>query len=818
MNAPTNDNIGRRWSLALFSLLFLASMFVLLFTLSMHRRFSHDEHQFIASAVLVAREHLEPYRDFAYFHVPNQTYLWALFYHFTDYYLLVARAFCVVCGWLLLVVIFAVVMRLWQGYPNRIRLGLAAGSVLLLVMAPIFSYTSGRAWNHDLPVLLIMVAFLAHVHGLRRPAAGFWFWFSGLLVGFTAATRLSFAPAVLPFALVLWLSPTSQNALPTRLRWTLWFGLGVLLGVLPSLYAFVQTPRAFIFGNLEYAQLNTLYRQVNEYDKGMTANSKFQFIVFNLLLTNPGNLLILAAYLGLGLPRLRNWWRTRWSLTLKDKCADSRSDRNVVEHLELWLIALLLFSFIPGAVAPTPPWPQYFYLFFPFFLLAALYGLRQSYPHWTKYRWFWGVGALAVVVSIGFGASEYNHLQKLIQPAEWYPIEFHRDGEQVAHLLNVNRDAQVLTVSPAAALEGGLQIYPEFADGPFALRAGTFLSLQQQADYKLVAPGRLDEWLGEERPDAILTGLNDRDTFDEAPLVDFAKRQHYTPVPLGKGAFLWVDPLVEWGSEVRLGTYTWREQPVMPGETWSTILYLESVAPIQHNLSITVRMVDAAGHEWVHDERWPWGRPTTTWKPHDVWFDGHDLTMPINAPPGIYRVEVHFFDPDAQQLLPAIDLHRHAALGDDFVLGYVLVGKPPPLRQPLSPAAELGKEATLLGAEVEPATAVQRGTTMKIHLDWQAMRAIHIDYTTFVHLLGPDGTLVAQQDKQPLDGFFPTSRWLPGQTVADTYQLALPVDAPLGQYTLQVGLYNLASGQRLPVLRGGKAVGDSVTVTTFQVK
>src|SRR5690349_18618688 len=84
------------WLVALLSTLFLAVLFALIFSLSMHRRFSHDEHQFIASAVLVAREQLQPYRDFAYFHVPNQTYLWALFYHFTNYYLLVARTFCAI--------------------------------------------------------------------------------------------------------------------------------------------------------------------------------------------------------------------------------------------------------------------------------------------------------------------------------------------------------------------------------------------------------------------------------------------------------------------------------------------------------------------------------------------------------------------------------------------------------------------------------------------------------------------------------------------------------------------------------------------------
>ncbi len=790
------------WLIALLSGIFLLVMFALLFGLSMHRRFSHDEHQFIASAVLVAREHLEPYRDFAYFHVPNQTYLWALFYHFTDHYLLIARLFCAVCGWLLLVVIFAVALQLWRGYAMRIRLALAAGSVFLLAASPSFSYTSGRAWNHDLPVLLTVVAFLVHVHGLRHPGKNFWFWFSGLLVGFAAATRLSFAPAVLPFALVIWLALPAETR-QTRLRWIGWFAFGLLLSSAPTLYAFTQAPRAFIFGNLEYAELNTLYREVNDYEKGMTASSKFQFVAVNLLLSQPGNLLLLVAYLGLGLPRLRR---------------PAIVQSLVAENLELGLIALILLAFMPGALAPTPPWPQYFYLFFPFFVLAALYGLRQSHPNWVKRRQFWVAGGLAVILVAWFAFDEYNHVLLVATPAEWYPVEFHQDSQQLADLLNVNHDAQVLTVSPAAALEGDLQIYPEFVNGPFALRAGTFLSLAQQADYKLVAPNQLDEWLGKERPDAILVGLNDRDAFDESPVLDFAQRQHYTPIPLGKGAFLWTDPLVEWGGVIRLGTYTWREQPVMPGATWPLILYLQSVAPIAHNLNVTVRIVDATGHEWVRDDQWPWGRPTKTWKPQDVWFDGHNLTMPSAAPAGIYRVEMNFFDPDIQQLLPALDLRRHAPMSDAFVLGYLMVAQPPALRQLLAPAAELGKAVKLLGTDLAPGATSAPGETLKIQLQWQAMRTLHTDYTVFAHLLGPDGKLVAQQDKQPLDGFFPTSRWLPGQTVADSYQLALPTDAAPGQYTLEVGLYNLADGQRLPVVRDDKTVGDSVTVATVQVK
>jgi hypothetical protein len=43
-------------------------------------------------------------------------------------------------------------------------------------------------------------------------------------------------------------------------------------------------------------------------------------------------------------------------------------------------------------------------------------------------------------------------------------------------------------------------------------------------------------------------------------------------------------------------------------------------------------------------------------------------------------------------------------------------------------------------------------------------------------------------------GQFPTGTWQPGDTVVDLHQLSLPP----GNYTLQVGLYELATLQRLP--------------------
>ena len=39
-------------------------------------------------------------------------------------------------------------------------------------------------------------------------------------------------------------------------------------------------------------------------------------------------------------------------------------------------------------------------------------------------------------------------------------------------------------------------------------------------------------------------------------------------------------------------------------------------------------------------------------------------------------------------------------------------------------------------------------------------------YKVFVHVLGPNGLPVAQQDNEPLNGTYPTPRWQPGERVS----------------------------------------------------
>jgi hypothetical protein len=74
--------------------------------------------------------------------------------------------------------------------------------------------------------------------------------------------------------------------------------------------------------------------------------------------------------------------------------------------------------------------------------------------------------------------------------------------------------------------------------------------------------------------------------------------------------------------------------------------------------------------------------------------------------------------------------------------------------------------------------------------------------------------LIGQHDAIPADGLFPTTSWVKGQVVADRHALTLEDgQPPAANYTLAVGMYDAATGQRLPVVDGaGRSLGDTVVL------
>jgi hypothetical protein len=91
------------------------------------------------------------------------------------------------------------------------------------------------------------------------------------------------------------------------------------------------------------------------------------------------------------------------------------------------------------------------------------------------------------------------------------------------------------------------------------------------------------------------------------------------------------------------------------------------------------------------------------------------------------------------------------------------------------------------------------GEMASLTLYWNAAAPPARDYTVFVHLSADDERIVAQHDGVPALGSRPTTSWRAGDVVADRVRLDMPVDAQPGQYRLWVGLYDPATGVRLPI-------------------
>jgi hypothetical protein len=89
---------------------------------------------------------------------------------------------------------------------------------------------------------------------------------------------------------------------------------------------------------------------------------------------------------------------------------------------------------------------------------------------------------------------------------------------------------------------------------------------------------------------------------------------------------------------------------------------------------------------------------------------------------------------------------------------------------------------------------------------WQAAGPALRPYTVFNHLVNEAGELVAQQDQWPLNGRWPPTCWQKGETVVDSYEIALPPGLPPGQYTLWLGLYDAQDNSRLPLSSGQDAL------------
>lgn len=112
---------------------------------------------------------------------------------------------------------------------------------------------------------------------------------------------------------------------------------------------------------------------------------------------------------------------------------------------------------------------------------------------------------------------------------------------------------------------------------------------------------------------------------------------------------------------------------------------------------------------------------------------------------------------------------------------------------------------------------VSSGGIVQLTLFWRALADIPERYKVFVHLLDGGGHVVGQRDAEPGGGLRLTTTWQPGEQIADNYGVPVPPGTPPGEYLLEVGMYHLQGGARLPISQNGALLGDHLLLKPIRV-
>jgi len=129
-----------------------------------------------------------------------------------------------------------------------------------------------------------------------------------------------------------------------------------------------------------------------------------------------------------------------------------------------------------------------------------------------------------------------------------------------------------------------------------------------------------------------------------------------------------------------------------------------------------------------------------------------------------------------------------------------------------------GDQFELLGYDLQTSD-VRPGDEISLVFYWQATAPVTQDLSIFVHLLGPEGFLVWQDDGAANHGERPTWSWAPGEIVVDPHTVKLPPDLAEGDYILTAGLYDWQTGERLRVTASSEdGASDRVMVRTLSVR
>jgi len=258
------------------------------------------------------------------------------------------------------------------------------------------------------------------------------------------------------------------------------------------------------------------------------------------------------------------------------------------------------------------------------------------------------------------------------------------------------------------------------------------------------------------------------------------------------------EPLAE--GLILLGSTPWTTD-IRPGEDLPVEIFWEAEGRAREDWGVMLHLRDAAGQEVASTRTAIAGAeyPSSNWPRGERIRARYQLPIPASTDPGNYSLLVSAGD----------DAPEPIALGQVMVQGRAHQFTSPEIAHPQE--ALLGQEVALLGYDLTR-TQLSPGEELEVTLYWQARGEMSTSYTVFVHLLARDERIWGQRDSLPGEGAWPTTSWVAGEVLADRYTFQVQQDAPPGEYRLEVGMYEAATGTRLPAFDalGEQLPGDRI--------
>jgi len=239
-----------------------------------------------------------------------------------------------------------------------------------------------------------------------------------------------------------------------------------------------------------------------------------------------------------------------------------------------------------------------------------------------------------------------------------------------------------------------------------------------------------------------------------------------------------------------------------PGHYLPVVLCWEPLGRTPHPYEVFVHVLDLRPNGiptvWGSRRTYPGlgNKPTDRWALGQAFCDevlvdiADDIPMPLGT-----LLEIGFIDPQSDRRLQPMATDG-PALSLATVRGIPIVASDA-LEVPLYPPLyHLDAALNLVHLQLSP----RLDHTLRLTLTWQAQQSVPYDATSFIHLDDAEGHRLTQIDRQPLNGRFPTSYWVPPQMITDTYTLQLDTPALTLPLKLHAGMYTWPSLDRLPVV------------------